>query len=58
MPGLQVPYEAPENPDVIIRGDVETPDTAVRKIVSKLLEKKFIAAGPATPADRDASGSA
>jgi len=49
VPGLQVPYEAPENADVIMRGDVETPEAAARKIVSKLLETKFIAAGRATP---------
>jgi len=57
VPGLQVSYEAPENPDVIIRGEVEMPEAAARRIVSKLVETKFIAAGRATPADQDASDS-
>ena len=42
VPGVQVDYEAPESPDVIVRGDQETPDAGARKIISKLLEEQFI----------------
>jgi adenylylsulfate kinase-like enzyme len=42
VPGLQVPYEPPENPDVVIRSGVDTLEAGVREIVSKLVEKKFI----------------
>jgi adenylylsulfate kinase len=45
VPGLQVPYEAPEHPDVTIRADVETPEASAQKIVSKLTEKNFIQRG-------------
>ena len=42
VPGLQVPYEPPENPDVILRCGVERPEAGVRKIISTLLQKQFI----------------
>jgi len=42
VPGLQETYEAPENPDIIVRGDLEAPETAAQRIVSKLVERGFI----------------
>ena len=43
VPGLQVPYEPPERPDVVIFGDREEPETAAQKIISALMEKQFMA---------------
>ena len=43
VPGLQETYEAPENPDIIVRADRETPETAAQRVVSKLIERDFIA---------------
>ena len=42
VPGLQDAYETPVNPDVVVRGDLEAPETAAKRIVSKLIEKGFI----------------
>jgi len=42
VPGLQVEYEPPENPDVVVQGDRETSDTAAQRVVARLLEKGFI----------------
>jgi len=36
VPGLQVPYEAPPNPDVIVRGDHEPADVAAGRIVDAM----------------------
>jgi adenylylsulfate kinase len=33
VPGFQVPYEEPENPDIIIHTDQETPETSTEKIL-------------------------
>lgn len=43
VPGLQDTYEAPLNPDVVVRGDSESPEMAAARIVSKLIERSFIA---------------
>jgi adenylylsulfate kinase len=42
VPGLQVVYEAPEHPDVVVRGDSEPPHEAARRILTKLIEYKFV----------------
>ncbi len=42
VPGLQTSYEPPEHPDVVIQGDHETPETAAQKIISHLLQFKYI----------------
>jgi len=42
VPGLQDTYEPPANPDVIVRGDSESPKIAAQRIVSKLIERNFI----------------
>src|SRR5262249_31565144 len=57
VPGLQVSYEAPEIRAVIIRGEVEAREAAAGRIVSKLVERKFIGAGRATPVVLDGSES-
>jgi adenylylsulfate kinase len=43
VPGLQAAYEPPANPDVVVRGDLEAPETAAERIVSKLIGRTFIA---------------
>jgi adenylylsulfate kinase len=42
VPGIQAPYEPPDAPDVIIRGDRENPVDAAQKIVSVLIQKGFL----------------
>ena len=42
VPGLQDPYERPLNPDVVVRGDEDAPETAARRIVAKLIERGLI----------------
>lgn len=42
VPGLQVPYEPPASPDLIIAGDRETPDQAAERIVSALQAKGYL----------------
>jgi adenylylsulfate kinase len=39
VPGLQVEYEAPRNPDLVLRGDLESPKDSAQKIV-RLLEAR------------------
>jgi len=43
VPGLQETYEPPMNPDVVVHGDSEAPETGAQRIVSKLIERGFIA---------------
>ena len=43
VPGLQEPYEPPKNPDVVVRGESELPETAAERIISKLIEKRLVA---------------
>lgn len=42
VPGLQAEYEAPENPDLIIYGDRESPEAAAAELIEKLIERKFL----------------
>jgi adenylylsulfate kinase len=44
VPGVHVPYEAPETPDVIVRGDREDPDAAAERIVAVLAQKGWVSA--------------
>ena len=39
VPGLQAAYEPPDNPDLVIRGDTESPESAARRIIARLEEK-------------------
>jgi adenylylsulfate kinase len=50
VPGLQVPYEPPESPELVIRGDRDDPAEAARKIISVLVSKGFV------PASRTGTG--
>jgi adenylylsulfate kinase len=42
VPGIQTEYEAPEKPEVVIRGDQDDPEEAARRIVSMLAGKGFL----------------
>lgn len=44
VPGLQAPYEPPERPDVIVRGDRESPEAAAEDVVAALIEKRYVQA--------------
>jgi adenylylsulfate kinase len=37
VPGLNLTYEPPESPDIVIRGDKEAPETAARQVVQLLV---------------------
>jgi adenylylsulfate kinase len=39
VPGVQTPYEPPESPDIIIRGDQDEPAEAARRIIDVLVHK-------------------
>lgn len=42
LPGVGVPYEAPERPDVVVRGAEEDPEEAARRILSVLSSRGYI----------------
>ena len=42
VPGLQAEYESPENPDLIVHGDNESPKRAVARIIERLVEKGYL----------------
>ena len=42
VPGLQAPYEAPEAPGVVVRGERDSPEDAARQIVSELVAQGFL----------------
>lgn len=41
VPGIQVKYEEPENPEIIIETDKKSPEEAVRTIISRLKDEKW-----------------
>ena len=43
VPGLQVSYEPPERPDLVIQGDREMPEVAARRIIAKLVDRGYVA---------------
>jgi adenylylsulfate kinase len=44
VPGLQAVYEPPENPDLVVRGDQEAPDSAAQQILARLEQSCFLGA--------------
>jgi adenylylsulfate kinase len=42
VPGLQSAYEAPENPELIVHSDRETPESGGRRVLEKLVEKGYL----------------
>jgi adenylylsulfate kinase len=43
VPGVQVAYEPPEFPDVIVHGERETPQVAAARVVAALAEAGYLA---------------
>jgi adenylylsulfate kinase len=42
VPGLQAPYEPPETPDLIVKGDRETAEAAAGRLIALLADKDYI----------------
>ena len=42
VPGLQSVYEPPERPDLIVDGSREIPETAARRVLTRLAEKGYL----------------
>ena len=42
VPGIRAAYEPPPSPDLVVRGDAETPAEAARRIVALLEEKGYL----------------
>ncbi len=42
VPGLQAAYEPPEQPDLVVAGDRETPERGARRVIEKLMEKQYL----------------
>ncbi len=42
VPGLQSVYEKPQAPEVVVRGDRETPDAAAQRVIAKLIGKGYL----------------
>ena len=42
VPGLQLPYEPPIEPEIEVSGNSATPEDAARRVLAKLIEKGFI----------------
>lgn len=42
VPGLQVPYEAPQSPEVVVRGEEEAPEAAAARVVAMVIEKGYL----------------
>lgn len=43
VPGMQVAYEPPEVPDVVVHGERETPEAAAARVVRALAEAGYLA---------------
>jgi adenylylsulfate kinase len=44
VPGMQADYEPPEQPDLTLHGDRESPDAAAKRLIAKLIERGYIKA--------------
>jgi adenylylsulfate kinase len=42
VPGLRTAYEPPENPDIVVQGDQESPETAAARVIAKLAELCYL----------------
>jgi adenylylsulfate kinase len=42
VPGLQSVYEAPEAPDLVVRGGEESPEAAARRVIARLIERGYL----------------
>jgi adenylylsulfate kinase len=54
VPGLEAKYEPPRAPEVIVRGDQESPEVAAHRVIAKLIEKGYVpVACPNNPVAQD-----
>ena len=42
VPGIQTEYEAPENADLIVHGDSESPESGAERLIAKLIEREYL----------------
>lgn len=49
VPGLQVPYEPPEDPIAVVNTEVTSPRTGVERILRRLEEGSFLESVPSQP---------
>ena len=42
VPGVQIAYEVPENPDLVVHGDEENPEQAGERMIEKLIERGYL----------------
>lgn len=42
VPGVQAVYEPPLRPEVVVKGDQETPEAAAERVVAKLIERGYL----------------
>jgi adenylylsulfate kinase len=42
VPGLQVPYEPPLSPEIVIRGDRERPEEAATRVIDFLAQRGWV----------------
>ena len=49
VPGLQVPYEPPEDPIVVVNTEVTAPREGVERILTRLEEGAFLKSAPSQP---------
>jgi adenylyl-sulfate kinase len=42
VPGIQAVYESPEDPDVVVYGDRETPEAAAQRVIAKARERGYL----------------
>jgi len=42
VPGLQAPYEPPEEPDIVVRADQEPPEGAAARVIAKLVDRGYL----------------
>ena len=45
VPGLQSRYEPPENPELVIQGGEETPESGAQKVIEALLKRGWVSGG-------------
>ena len=46
VPGLQAPYEPPENPDIVVHSESETPSRAAQRVIGLLEAKGYMKTRP------------
>ena len=46
VPGIQIPYEPPQAPDIVVRGDQDSPETAAQRIIATLARRQYIVDEP------------